>query len=226
MESERNRLSRSTVIPLVWVVLLWAVLLLIRILDLPYRGLTLQPHKLDGLAGILTAPFLHVDWGHLISNSLPLFLLGTATIYFYPKRALSLFVAAIILPGIGVWFVGQSPSFHLGVSGVVFALTFFLLLSGIIRGDRASLTVSLAVIVLYGGSIWGIFPGQEGISWEYHLFGALVGVGYAMVFRQDPSPLPPPPTVEDNRYDNPLWDYKTLFPPPEGFQYPEDQQEE
>ncbi len=223
MNSDSVRLQRSFIVPLVWTIFLWLVLLLIRLFDLPYHQLTLQPGKIQGLIGIATAPFLHVEWGHLISNSLPLLLLGGATAYFYPKRALVVFIAGIFIPGIGVWLIGQRPSHHLGVSGVVFALNFFLMLSGIFRRDRQSLTVALSVIILYGGAIWGIFPGQPGVSWEYHLFGALVGAFMAVRYVGDKPPTSPPQEKDEEDNSFPIWDYKQLFPPPEGFQYPDEQ---
>jgi membrane associated rhomboid family serine protease len=37
--------------------------------------------------------------------------------------------------------------------------------------------------VLYGSILWGVLPGQPGVSWEAHLFGAIAGAGAAFLIR-------------------------------------------
>lgn len=142
----------------------------------------LYPRNTKGLLGILTMPFLHGDFEHLFSNSFALLVLGLMILHFYPKVAWQVTLVSWLAGGILVWLFAR-PSFHIGASGVVYGLSAFLFLSGVIRRDRRSNGAMLVVALLFGASIWGIFPFWVGISWEGHLFGALSGCTMAVIYR-------------------------------------------
>lgn len=148
------------------------------------------PRSLLGAVGILTAPLVHGDWLHLVSNLFPWLILCTATLLFYPRESRSVLMVAYFGTGIGVWLLAR-PSYHIGVSGQVYALASFLFFSGIFRRNRASLMIALGVGTLYGGMLQGVFPqvGQLNVSWESHLLGALVGVFLAWHYRNMAAPL-------------------------------------
>jgi membrane associated rhomboid family serine protease len=155
-----------------------------------WARLGIFPRSLLGAIGILTAPLVHGDWLHLVSNLFPLLILCTATFLFYPRESRSVLTVAYFGTGIGVWLLAR-PSYHIGVSGQVYALAAFLFFSGLFRRNRASLMIALGVGVLYGGMLQGVFPqvGQSNVSWESHLLGAIVGAFLAWHYRNMAAPL-------------------------------------
>ncbi len=142
-------------------------------IDLGFLGI--YPRTLHGLIGILTAPMIHGSWVHISSNTLPLLFLGGALYYFYDKIATRVFLQCYLFTGIFVWLFGRS-FYHIGASGVIYGLAFFLISFGVFRKDFRSLFISIVVVLIYGGIIYGIFPSQPGVSWESHLMGTIVGV--------------------------------------------------
>jgi len=122
----------------------------------------------------LTAPLIHADWGHLISNSIPFFVVSTMIMYFYRSVAIKSMIMIYILTGFAVWILAKQV-FHIGASGVVYGLVAFIFGSGIFRRNLKSIVLALIVTLLYSGMVVGFLP-KEGISWESHLYGALVGI--------------------------------------------------
>ncbi|MEO0892045.1 MAG: rhomboid family intramembrane serine protease [Pseudomonadota bacterium] len=134
----------------------------------------LIPRRIVGLDGILAMPLLHVSYPHLIANTLPLLLMG-ALIALTATRALWWVNGIIIcLGGALVWALG-SHAIHVGASGLVFGWFGFLVVRGLVDRSFITLATSLLIAVAYGSILWGVLPGQDGISWEAHLFGALAG---------------------------------------------------
>ena len=172
----------------VFVLLLWLVVALGLVLHLPLIQLGIYPRTAAGLAGILFAPLIHGSWGHLISNSFALLILGTALRYGYPRAAGPVVILVYLLSGLGVWCLGRE-SYHIGASGLTHGMMFFIFTTGILRRDRPSIALSLIAFFLYGGMVWSIFPQEPGISYESHFFGAASGVLAAFLFRRlDPQP--------------------------------------
>ena len=151
----------------------WLVFLLSPLLHLTYFGN--KPRTVEGLLGLVTMPFLHANWSHLINNTLPLFLTTVALFGNYPKVAKRILVFATLLTGTLVWIFARGVN-HIGASGLFYALLSYLFVSGFLKKDLQSMGISLIIAFLYGYMIWGIFPGQAGISWESHMFGLLTGI--------------------------------------------------
>jgi membrane associated rhomboid family serine protease len=147
----------------------------------------IQPSAVSGLRGILFSPFIHASFSHLLSNTLPLFILIWFLFYFYRNIASGVFVSLWLLSGLTTWLIGRS-SMHVGASGLVFAILFFLFFSGIFRKYIPLTAVSMIVAFIYGGTVWSIFPITElvdpTISWEGHLSGAISGLLLAVIFRK------------------------------------------
>jgi len=175
-------------VSLYFVTLLWVVTLLDWGLEMELTRFGVRPRSLPGLAGILVAPLLHGDFSHLISNSLPLLVLGTGMLYLYPHSSLKVIPAVYLGPGLAVWLFGRPP-LHIGASGLVYGLAIYILISGIIRRDTRAVSAAMLVFFLYGTLLWGLLPNHSSISWETHLIAALIGLVLALLFRRLDVPL-------------------------------------
>lgn len=169
-----NRLNKSVVVPARLAVLIWAVFLfeISWYVDLGYLGII--PRTIPGMLGIFFSPILHGNFWHLTSNTLPLLFLGTTLYYFYERIADQVFLYSYFLPGILVWIFARQ-NIHIGASGLIYGLAFFLMFIGFFRRDFRSLFISAIVVILYGGLFYGLLPTHPGVSWESHLFGGVVG---------------------------------------------------
>ena len=183
MNNDKQKIVSSLIITFSFIALLWLIQISQVIFDTSFIRFGLYPRKLTGLIGIITAPLIHAGFGHLFSNTLPLIFLGVGILYFYPKSGIKVFILVYFVPGIFVWLVAR-PAYHIGASGMVYGLVSFLFFSGIIRRDTRSIALALIVTFLYGGIIWGVVPQNDGISWEYHLFGSLTGIFCAFIYRK------------------------------------------
>jgi membrane associated rhomboid family serine protease len=168
--------------PIVFVGILWAIHLSFYFEKINAFDWGVYPLKLKGLPGIITAPFIHEGFHHLFNNSIPLLVLGWATIYFYKEVAYKVFAFIWLVGGLWLWLVGR-PAYHLGASGLVYGLVAFLLLSGILRREARVAGISLLVIFLYGSLVWGLFPIDYKISFEAHFCGTLAGLAMAILYR-------------------------------------------
>jgi len=180
----RKKLLLSMLIPGVFIVLLWIVLFLESQLDTSLYFLGIFPLEARGLPGILTSPFVHADIEHLFNNTIPVFVLGTAIFYFYSDIAFSIVGWSWLLSGLFLWIAGRE-AWHIGASGLVYALASFLFFSGIIRKYFRLMALSLLVVFLYGSMVWGMFPLVDiHVSWESHMLGAGAGLIMAVLYRK------------------------------------------
>lgn len=185
---EKKHFIYSSVFPAVFLFMIWFTKFAEFGLQKKFTFLGIYPLKLESLVGIITSPFIHADFNHLMDNSVPLFFLSLALFYFYRDVAFKVFFLIYFITGTLVWIFGRE-AYHIGASGIIYGLAAFLLLSGIIRRNRNLMAISLLVIFLYGSMVWGLFPFDYKISWESHLMGALTGVICAIIYR-DEGPLP------------------------------------
>ncbi len=207
-EVPKGSLKLTIGVPAVIILAMWAVFIAEWKGGFNWHFLGVYPREPQGMLGIFTAPFVHADWKHLINNSLPMLLLGASVFYFYKEVAFKILVYSFLITGLWVW-VGARPSWHIGASGVVYALAAFLFTSGVIRKNKHLLTVSLIVVFLYGSMIWGVLPIEHNVSWESHLFGGIAGVILAYFFRKE-GPQRKVILVEEEEDDdlddeNPYW---------------------
>ena len=178
-DSKINRL----IIPLTFPAALWLIHLVAVMFSINLSPLGVFPRNFSGVIGILTSPLIHGSFSHLISNTAPLIILGISIFYFYPKSAYRSFVLIYFGTGLLVWLFGREV-YHIGASGVVYGYVSFLFFNGLFRKDNKSIALSLLVVFMYGGLVWGILPGMKGISWESHFFGAVIGFIAAFIFRK------------------------------------------
>jgi len=143
----------------------------------------IYPRTFSGLQGIFFSPFLHGDLRHIASNTLPLFILTTALIYFYRDVSLKVLVYGILLSGFITWIIGRD-SYHIGASSLIYVLVSFIFFKGIQTKYYRLVALSLAVVLVYGGMVWYIFPKvDENISWEGHLAGLITGFVLSLFYK-------------------------------------------
>lgn len=173
------------------------------------------PRTIIGLRGIIFSPLIHGDAGHYFSNAVPLLVLSILIIYFYRQFYFKVLLLVWLFDGIGVWLIGRDV-YHIGASGVVYGLAFFAFFSGVLKKNRNMLAMSMLVLFLYGSMIWGLYPLENGVSWEAHLAGFLTGTLMAVYYRKSgpqDDPLPEWMIEEDiqqdyNTEDEPITEHK------------------
>ncbi len=175
MKKETKKIIYSIVIPLFVVMAMWIVKLVEFSLDLNFSKYGIYPLKVEGLRGVFLSPFIHGSFKHLLSNTFVFFFLSTALFYFYNRISFKVLAMLYIAPGLTVWLIGRE-AYHIGISGIVYGLAAFLFFSGLFNKRKILSIVSLLVVFLYGGIVWGMLPGREGISWESHLSGFAWGL--------------------------------------------------
>ncbi|MEM8803724.1 MAG: rhomboid family intramembrane serine protease, partial [Pseudomonadota bacterium] len=166
-------------------VAIWLVALLNLVSGYSLNGwFGLQPRAISGLDGVLLMPLLHGSLSHAAANTVPLIVLGAVIATTAERVALTATALIVLLGGFAVWVFGTS-AIHVGASGLIFGWFGFLVARGIFERRIVPMLVAAAVVLVYGTMIWGVLPGQPGVSWESHLFGALSGVLAAFVLRSD-----------------------------------------
>ena len=152
----------------------------------------IRAREIDGLGGIATAPFLHAGWDHLISNSLPFWVLGFLVLLGGLARWLISSLISIVGSGLAAWTLTPADTIIVGASGLIFGWLTYLLARGLWSRSVAQIAVAVAVLVVYGGLIWGVLPGAAGVSWQAHLGGAVGGVIAAWLLHRRTAPTPQP----------------------------------
>lgn len=176
-------MKKEILIPISFVLFMWLINVVQFILHLDFGGLGIHPRDNQTFIGILTAPLIHGSWEHLLSNTIPMLMLGLILFLTYDKMAVRVWVLNYLLTGALVWIFARGNSYHIGASGIVYGLASFLLFSGFFRMDIKAIAIASGVAIFYGGMVWGILPLQQGISWESHLFGGLSGFLLAFLYR-------------------------------------------
>lgn len=176
-----SSIFESSVVPFRLVFFMWLCFFLELVYNLPLSQFGIQPRTFIGLIGIFTAPLIHGSVMHLVSNTVPMLFLGAVLFFFYRRIGGAVFFRAYFWTNILVWLFAR-PANHIGASGVVYALAFFLIFFGLFRRDFVSILISVLTLLLYGGVFYGVLPTDPRVSWESHFAGALVGITSAINF--------------------------------------------
>jgi membrane associated rhomboid family serine protease len=170
-------------IPIVYVVGIWLIYWVEIYFNLNFNKYGVLPRDIIGLRGIVFTHFIHSDTNHLFNNSVPLFVLLLSVFYFYRDIAYKVLIFGGLLSGLLTWVIARE-SYHIGASGIVYLLFSFVFFSGIIKKHYRLVALSFIIIFLYGSMIWYVLPIKDGMSWEGHLSGLLIGLVFAVFYRK------------------------------------------
>ncbi len=178
---EKRTLVGSSVIPIRFVFFMWLFFVGDYVYSLEFLAIPLIPRTWGGLLGIITTPFVHADPAHLVSNTIPILILGITIFYNYPVIAKRVFLACYLFTNVLVWLLGRGEA-HIGASGMIYAMVTFAVLFGLLRRDTKALIISTIVLLFYGSIFYGVLPSNSLVSWESHLSGTVVGATLAIYF--------------------------------------------
>ena len=181
-----NHFKFSTAViglPVFFVLFLWIIYWVQIRFDFDFYQNGIYPRDVSGLQGILFSPFIHENLNHLYNNSIPLLVLLSALQFFYPKQSLAVIGFGILFSGLITWIIGRE-NFHIGASGLIYVLVSFIFFKGIQTRYYRLVALSFAVVLLYGGMIWYVFPDvDQNISWEGHLAGFVTGFVMSLFYK-------------------------------------------
>lgn len=202
--TEKKRMRIAFVPTIVLLCLLWLILLLDTSLQLHLYQYGVYPLKMRGLSGVLFSPFIHHSANHLLSNTLPLLVLMWCLYYFYSEIAHKTFLFLWLLSGLLTWIIGRE-AWHIGASGIIYSLSFFLFFSGLFRRHTPLIAISLVVAFLYGSTVWNMFPWSMHLntstSWEGHLSGGISGLIIAVIFYKHGPQKPLKVWIDEEGYE-------------------------
>lgn len=161
-------------------------------MDWDFYQFGILPRRPENLWSIFTVVFVHADWSHLANNAISFFVLSSLLFYFYRVLAMRVLLLSWFFSGLLLWLIGRD-SCHVGASGWIYAIAFFLFFSGLFRKMASVTSISFIVALMYGSMVWHIFPWElhDPVSWEGHLAGGVTGLFLAVIFRnKPPQPLP------------------------------------
>lgn len=183
-EENQLKISKSIfVIPVVYIIAIWVIYWVEIQFNYNFNKYGIYPRTLKGFRGVFFTHFIHSNTSHLFNNSIPLFVLLSSLFYFYKDVAYKVLIFGGFLAGFLTWIIARE-SYHIGASGIVYLLFSFVFFSGIIRKHFRLVAISLIIIFLYGSMIWYVLPIKEGMSWEGHLSGFLIGLILAILYRK------------------------------------------
>lgn len=214
LQNENVHFGYSFLPGTLFVALLALISLLTYLTEASLVWLGVLPRSFFGLIGVVTGPLIHSGLLHLLSNSFPLVLLSGFILFLHRRTATRVIILVYVLSGILTWFIGRQ-AYHIGASGVVYGLAGFLLFKGFLQQNRSSMAVSLAVLFLYSGLFYGLFPNEDHVSWEGHIAGLVAGFVAAIVYaegnRQQANQKPIEPSVVQRHMSNTMGQHYHYF---------------
>ena len=203
-KEEIEELILAVIYPFGYLIVLWVIYLISRQITFDMAVLGLHPLDFKGLIGILTAPLIHLTFDHIASNSLSFFVIGFGLCFLYRRKALPIFFFIYLTSGLWGWFFARD-GYHIGASGLIYGMFFFLVTSALVKWEKRTMAFSLLITFLFGAIVWGFFPiffPDRNISWELHTTGAVAGIIAAFYFRKEGPQKEIPLEEEDEDSDN------------------------
>ncbi|MES2629944.1 MAG: rhomboid family intramembrane serine protease [Bacteroidota bacterium] len=183
-KEENEKFVKDLLPSAIAVAIIWLVFTVEQFLPFSLAKYGILPKTAIGLRGIALSPFIHGDITHLAGNSLPLAVLLFYLFSVYRELAYRIVFWTIMMTGVWVW-ASARESYHIGASGIIYGLASFLFFSGLLRRNNRLMAVSMSVAFFYGSFIWGVFPIEEHISWESHLWGAVSGAVLTIYYKKE-----------------------------------------
>ena len=183
--NDHNQLKKTKsvfLIPISYVIAIWVIYWVEINYNFNFNKYGVFPRTLLGFRGVFLTHFIHSNTSHLFNNSIPLFVLLNSLFYFYKDVAYKVLLFGGFFAGFFTWCIARE-SYHIGASGIVYLLFSFVFFSGIIKKHYRLVALSFMIIFLYGSMIWYVLPIKDGVSWEGHLSGFLVGLFLAIRYR-------------------------------------------
>jgi membrane associated rhomboid family serine protease len=167
----------------------------------------IYPRTLHGLAGVFFSPFLHGSWQHLFSNAFPWLIMSFILFASFRRSATAMLLMLYVLSGFWTWCLGR-PSYHIGASGLVYALASFLFFSGLRSPNQRAMAITAFVVIFYHQLLFGILPTDDGVSWEAHLAGLIAGFITRLAFSNELKIIfPQPKALTPPNAPYPYWLY-------------------
>ena len=184
--SNKQQFIDAVFIPLILGIIMILTFILEKGMDWDFHSAGVYPRRIENIWGIFTVIFIHADWSHLANNVISFVLLSSFLYYFYKQVASQVMVISYIFSGFILWLIGRD-SWHIGASGLIYSLAFFLFFSGIFRKHVPLIALSFVIAFIYGSMIWHIFPWQieDPVSWEGHLAGGTIGLILSICYRNE-----------------------------------------
>lgn len=176
-----SRAGRALATSVVFLVVIWALMLVNALSNYTLTGYGVEPREIGGLRGILFAPFLHVDVNHLTANTPACAVLLFLVALSGQKAVWWSSICTVVVGGAGIWLTGADNTVHVGSSVLIYGWTAYLVLRGFFARNLWQILLGLVVAVVYAGLVQGLVPGDPGVSWQGHLFGAVGGGLAALV---------------------------------------------
>lgn len=171
-----TRLKTAITSTVLFLIIIWAVHFVNFLSGMRLSGFGIHPLHLDGLVGIVAAPFLHADFGHLVANS-SIAMIVVFLIALSGRKILWMSSVVIALvAGLGTWLLGGPNTLHIGASGLIFGWLVFLIVRGLFTHQILQILLGAGVLFTYGSVLWGVLPTTPGVSWQGHFFGAIGGL--------------------------------------------------
>lgn len=191
----------------IFIVVIWVIFLSDYI---PYvqwhQWLALRPRQLTGLHGILTMPFVHGGFAHILSNTIPLVITLITLSALRPKTWPYVVATLILVSGTLTWAFGENNPI-VGASGLVLGLVTFLIAPGLavvgwwvynkVRKQSKPFPWKIRVVPLVVSAVVGFFcldnlffnlipvfapMGGANVSWRAHWCGAIAGFVVGLMF--------------------------------------------
>ncbi len=186
--SHGERVRAAAVLMAGWVALLWVLEVVDVATGHALDGYGVVPRTPSELVDVVPSAFVHFGFSHVAANSVPLLVLGFLAALGGIRRFLAVCALIVVADGLGVWLLSPAGTNTAGVSGLIFGLFGYLLVSGFVDRRPLGIVAGVLVAAVWGGSILaGLAPTQSGVSWQGHLIGLAAGVAAAFLLRRRPA---------------------------------------
>ena len=137
----------------------------------------LRPRHVDGLWGVLTQPFLHQSYNHLLSNTAPVILIGWVLLLSGVRVWLFVTAVVVVVGDFATWLIAPGDQVIVGASGMIFGWMGYLLARAYFSRRIRWVLTALALLVFFGTLLGSLLPAADThVSWQSHVCGFAAGV--------------------------------------------------